>query len=343
MLLRIQQRDASGVLRTPVYLAVEGEPMGRYDDEKKGPIEPLLRKDPVPLPGFDDQEPLEVDQIFNWYNAPIKRLDRLEVGNTFAQSHRTANRTLVVARQFPKTETETPPTSGGSPMGGSGPPQPMGGGPPPPAGGFGPPSPMGGFGAGGNPYGAGANAKVGVQAERYVDLSDQVRRLPIGMVLIVDQAYIPDLLTTMANSRLRMWTTQVHWKHMPGSQVSPPEELGGAKRWRRAAAAPMKGMGLCVPRWEGLVRPSQAALAAPSGRGLPWAAALAGSSPWDREGGMYGGGMFGGGFDPSAALVQDDPNLVELAVYAIGSLYERYPPKSTDPNNPNGSPSPMMP
>ena len=39
------------------------------------------------------------------------------------------------------------------------------------------------------------------------------------------------------------------------------------------------------------------------------------------------------------AVEQDDPNLVELVVYGIASLYERYPPKqAADASNPTGKP-----
>ena len=43
-------------------------------------------------------------------------------------------------------------------------------------------------------------------------------------------------------------------------------------------------------------------------------------------------GPMGSGVDPLAAgaLAQDDPNLVELAVYAIACLYEQPPPEKKD-------------
>ena len=46
--------------------------------------------------------------------------------------------------------------------------------------------------------------------------------------------------------------------------------------------------------------------------------------------GIGGGGFLGGlgGNNPATATAeQSDPNLVEVAVYGIAALYERYPPK----------------
>jgi len=45
-----------------------------------------MRDGPLPNTG----EPLVVDQVFNWYTSPIKRVDRIETGDKLAQSHRTA-------------------------------------------------------------------------------------------------------------------------------------------------------------------------------------------------------------------------------------------------------------
>jgi len=267
-----------------------------------------LKKDAVVLPGFDDKQPIEAEQVFTWFTSPIKRLDRLEVGTTFAQSHRTAIRPLMPAKQFPiaapEGGTATPPGEAGSSLG------PKGGGP----------GPMGpGPGGFGGPGGQGNAPQVLVNNRRYVDLSDQVRRLPIGMVLILDQTYVPDVLTALTNSRLRMWTTQVQWKHIPGYSVPPPPEENVV------ATRPSGGGG---PGPEGPMGPGPMGPGSlgpkPGGGGL-------GIPPMGPMGPMGPGGMLGSGggsgYDPNAITIQDDPNLVELSVYAIASLYERYPPK----------------
>ena len=48
-------------------------------------------------------------------------------------------------------------------------------------------------------------------------------------------------------------------------------------------------------------------------------------------------GTFGGTGDPSGGVSEadeDDPNLVEFAIYGIASLYERFPARKIDPNAP---------
>jgi hypothetical protein len=57
----------------------------------------------------------------------------------------------------------------------------------------------------------------GLARARYFDNTDQVRRIPFGVVAIVDQAYIPEILTTLSNSKLRFQTTQVNLQHFRGS------------------------------------------------------------------------------------------------------------------------------
>ena len=49
-------------------------------------------------------------------------------------------------------------------------------------------------------------------------------RMPVAMVVVMDQAYIPDFLTAFANSRLRIQTTQEHWQHVQGIRPSTTED-----------------------------------------------------------------------------------------------------------------------
>jgi hypothetical protein len=71
---------------------------------------------------------------------------------------------------------------------------------------------MGGMGGGNFGGGTGEKTKNGLAKNRYVDVSDQVRRMPVGIAIVIDQEFIPDFLTVVANSKLRIQTTQVYWQ-----------------------------------------------------------------------------------------------------------------------------------
>lgn len=175
----------------------------------------------------------------------------------------------------------------------------------------------------------------GLRRDRYLQTTETSRALPVAMVLIVDQANIPDVLVAVADSRMRIQTTQVTFAHVRGIQPYSydPNQLTGMDR------PPMFGPG-----------------GAPGGLPTGPAGALGGgSAPSRGEGGggdmrlggrgfgppMPGGGRFqppgsfpgmGPGSQGAFSMTgqEDDPNLVELAIYGIATLYEKYPPKKTE-------------
>jgi hypothetical protein len=56
----------------------------------------------------------------------------------------------------------------------------------------------------------------GLERLRYYDVTEQVRRIPVGIVMLVDQAHVQDVLTALASSKrpgsiLRLQPTQVDW------------------------------------------------------------------------------------------------------------------------------------
>ncbi len=69
----------------------------------------------------------------------------------------------------------------------------------------------------------------GLVRARYYDITEQVRRIPLGVDLVVDQAHIPEILTalancpdpkvpnSMANCKLRFQTTQVNFQPFRGT------------------------------------------------------------------------------------------------------------------------------
>ena len=53
----------------------------------------------------------------------------------------------------------------------------------------------------------------GLIINRYTDVSDQVRHMPVAMVVVVDEEHLPELLAAFVNSKLRIQITQYHWQH----------------------------------------------------------------------------------------------------------------------------------
>jgi hypothetical protein len=326
VLLEIQQHAKTKAERGTAYLAVEGEPL-----EWNAAAE---IKKAVQVDTFVAADPLEVRQKFNWYTCPVKRVDRIEIGTKAAVSHRTSKWALQPKTSGPKDDTGGGAAGAGAagsmaagPMGSGSGAMIMG----PMAGG------SGGF--------AGANNQaegVKVERNRYLDISDQCRRMPVAMTLITDQDHVPDVLAAVANSKLHTWVTQYEWQHVRGiqapSSTSNPfgqtAEAGGDERPMGSPMRPPMGGGSGA-----MVRPpmgggSGAMVRPPMGGG---------SMGMMTPAGAYGevpSSFFSAGGEGAE---QDDPNLVELTVYGIASLYERYPPKAPSDEGqqtPGGKPSP---
>src|SRR5207253_1477158 len=76
----------------------------------------------------------------------------------------------------------------------------------------------------------------GLERNRYIIATDQARHLPIAMVLVVEQSHINDVLIAVANSPLRIQTTQVAFHD---TALAPPPDPN-------AEEGPM-GMGMGTP------------------------------------------------------------------------------------------------
>lgn len=170
---------------------------------------------------------------------------------------------------------------------------------------------------------------------RYVDVTPQVRRMPVAICLITDQAYIQDVLLAYANSPLRFQITQVHWQRFRGNLGGPAGGGGGSA----GGTGPFSGM------------PTPPGVGGGGGGGL-------GGDPDDRIGGSasgqqgsgfdFGGGGLGGklgglGGGPSLgggsgnvlgggagggsiSEAQLSSGLVELTIYGVVSIYDKYVP-----------------
>jgi hypothetical protein len=269
---------------------------------------------------IDPIKPLIVEQVLTWSTSPIKRIDALELGYN---SHRTSNRVCkakpigdkkAAAEDASKSTTPstTPSTTtpdqlqGGSSL-------------------FVGKSMVPGGGKAGDK----GEFNPDVKRERYLDFTDQVRWMPIGMVVIVDQASIQDLQTAVVNSPLRIQPTQVSFhraygihpaaasdkkdkgdKPLPGDKPRPGDREG------RPTLGPPPG-GVAKGGIRQMFQGS-----GPYGPSSP--PVFPGASPPST---LPGIGASWPNFGASAsAAPEEDPNLVELSIYGIASLYER-PPK----------------
>lgn len=134
-----------------------------------------------------------MEQILESQTAPVRRIDEVEL---FRHSHRTYEPLLDSARQFPKPKLSSGKSVGGVQI-------------------------QSGFQRPLTPN--------GIEQLRYTDVTDQVRRMPLALVVIADQAHVPEVLTALANSKLRMQITQVNWLHFRGSLKTDEEKTPAAK------------------------------------------------------------------------------------------------------------------
>jgi hypothetical protein len=221
-------------------LEISGEPLA-YG--QSWTFREVTKPDPELLKG-----PFSIEQVFDWYNAPVKRLDDLAIAYA---SHRNADKPLKPGLWFPKKEEDKPKEEAQ--------PNPNSDRPP-------------GTGSDTAKENTDVTEENQLIRNRYVYVTEQCRHLPVALVLVVDQAYVQEVLIAVKNSRLRIQTTQVAWQHVDG--VGP----NGASNTTKLGTTDRP-----PPR-----------------------------------------GDLGTGTE-AEKLPPDDPNLVELTVYGIASLYDRPP------------------
>jgi hypothetical protein len=196
---------------------------------------------------------------------------------------------------------------------------------------------MGGFGAAGSRSGP-PEAVLNRYKNRYVTVTGQVRRMPVAVVLLVDQMFMQDALVAYANSPLRFQITQYHWKRFRGSISSFAQGDGGA-------VAPPPGLeggtgGEYGPGGEGLPGGEGGTPDAGSGGepsfllgsgggeagfgGEPGPGGLPGGESFGPFGSGGFGGGYGFGYGTGVADGQVTSGLVELSIYGIVTLYEKY-------------------
>ncbi|HVK11035.1 MAG TPA: hypothetical protein VM597_19860 [Gemmataceae bacterium] len=300
------------------------------------------------------EEIAKVEQVFDARTAPVKRLDRMAL---YYPSARHAEAELQMTEFSKKAfETETAGATGTGAEGGfGGPPMPGAPGAAP----SGPPIGAVGAGVGGPPGSASSFGGAGAAApgevtqnslvrRRYIHKTDQVRAMPVGLGVVVDQAYVQELLTALANTRLRFQTVQTHINRFRGNlaYAGSTGELPGMYGPAPGAGAGEveEGRGALVPRPGGpAVGPGPGSSSGPAvgpGPGSSSGPAVgpgpgSASPPMPgRPGGLGGpggfpgfggpGGYFGSGAPRSSNEDQISGQLVEVGVYGILSLYEKF-------------------
>ncbi|HLN32465.1 MAG TPA: hypothetical protein VK395_32355 [Gemmataceae bacterium] len=257
-----------------------------------------------------------VEQILTWRTAPVKRIERLDLDYP---SSRTGDRQLR-----PLDWDNRPPGSkvvdSVAPVS------------PPPSG---QPDPLGGQPVTPTDPNAGAKSKNGLDLYRYTDVGESVRHMPVAMAVLIEEDQIPDFLAAFSNSRLRIQTLQVQWRHTREKLAGPADEGTSADPNAKGAE----------PR---ATRPDLSSLPAAPNMGMPMApkAGMPGRGAGQRDkrlGAARGDAnqlktpanssmmsQIPSGLNPSPSALnmeeEADMNLVQLAVYGIASLYERYPP-----------------
>jgi hypothetical protein len=333
---------------TPLEIPGDSLPPAGTTDREGNPADFVLKT--VDLPEATNAEGIfEVQQELSWETAVVRRLDQINFGAAEAHSHRTYPKMVA---EFPAFKAPDAPKAEGAdqPAGG----ELKGGKAQQPGGetmGFGPRGGRGGF----NPYAKGGAAASsdpdnphGRVRERYADVSKQARRVPVCVVLVADQDHIQRVLASFGDSKLRFWTTQVLVNRFPGSlrpniEVPAEDEQGqtgqnksGTKSGRFGDREAGMGMGMFYGAKMGrggFGGPPPGMMQSKGGRGPGALPPMQGSRPGGGYGapggfgppGGYGGSS--GGLDNGAVGGEDSDRNVELVIYGIVSLYERYPPK----------------
>jgi hypothetical protein len=292
-----KQRQVLGINFTVAFRGTKATDTLFLDGEPLGPNQSTDPKD-RPLGGqleIDRPEGVEsVTQVFDWRTVPVKRIDQIALGH---HSQRLQSRGLKSAPVFTKTADAK---AGAAPAPGAPPSGPRGKAPP--------------AAGGAGPQNSADFTEAGLARDRYMELpTAYVRRMPVALELVVDQTSIQDVLTAMANSKLRVQIAQWHWVRFYGD-IKPKIETIVAQdgEVKPPAAAPPAATGI-----------GPGGLFGGLGGGRFRAPQLGRQAP--SVGGRAGGSTARG---PRPAMEEQEWQLVELSVYGVASLYERYPPRS---------------
>jgi len=316
-----------------------------------------IRGESVPGKGLITCTPQEINtvsvtkitrvvQVFDEATVPVRLVNTVELNML---DHRNKSTTLELpkhleADEAAAAETQTTPGPGGE--GGLPGATPGMGGRPGMTGISGPPGLEGEGGGRGGMYGGATTRGKGGSIQtallsnkkRYVKRTDDVRRMPVAVSVVIDNDYVNDLMVAYTNSTLHFQITQTQWARFKstlppihgttsgGAGSGPPTTPGapgGGDDLPSAGATPGVGGG----------RPGVPGFPGMGGPGLP---------------GLSGG--FGSMLSTSSGILpgEANTNLCEFVLFGIVSLYEKVPPaeKKADEDkqdDPMGKPDPAKP
>jgi len=260
-------------------------------------------------PGTDVKKIIAVKQVLDQRTVPIRRIDAMALGKVDAR-HIAA--VLKPPKFLPPPEVAVAAATG--------PPEGMG---LPPGAELDPD--RRGLGAGGA-TGAGAGdptSTLDAKKDRYIEATDQVRRMPVALILVVDQSHLQDTLVAFANCSLRFQVTQYHWKRFRGTLIATDgSSSGGELSGSPAGGQPGLPMGFAPPASFG--PPMGFRGMPPTGFGPPVGGPGGGRQGDDEGSGFAPPGGFGGVPGGNVSEAQATSGLVELTLYGIVTLYEKY-------------------
>jgi hypothetical protein len=328
MKLRVQFRKGDNAEPEEFYLVKESkfaDPLEPRDNPKGG----HTRTIPVTFTGGKAREGVySLGQVLTWETAAVKRIDQICIGSDSGSEMGLSQKNTALGIK-PYKEHEKKAEAADSKGGGSG----SGlGAPGASSGGFGAGAGLGGAGGGGGGKDtafASTRLANGLMLERYQEVTPQFRRIPVAVVLIVDQNHVDRVQTAFNNSSLRFLMSQVLLNHYPKS-LKP--DLGAEKA--AESGAPAGGGSLGPPGssgsgtggggnfdpYKGGGAKGGSGLGGPAGTG-------SGTGAGAGLGGFGGLGASGSGGAASLAATDDLEANMELVLYGVVTIYERYPPR----------------
>jgi hypothetical protein len=199
----------------PKPVQIKGMPLAPAGAEGgKDTLETVVT--PSQLGGAPPRGIFGVRQGLTWRTAAVKRIDKIRIGSAdaddCAMSHRRCAYVLKT-RIEPKKDPNAPPPLPADPNA--------------------PPS------SSGVPD---VKSPNGLVLNRYYELTPQARRLPVAVVIIVDQQHMERVLTVFANSKLRFLTEQIVMNRYPGSLRPDVFDPNSALAAQGFAGRPARGV-----------------------------------------------------------------------------------------------------
>ena len=174
------------------------------------------------------------------------------------------------------------------------------------------------------------------QRKRYLEVNGQLRRIPVAIKLVLDLRYKQDIMVAYTNSPLRFQITQYHFARFRGNLGTDAAPSTGGTSTLAGGAPANFDIG---PAVSGTLGEELRGMRGARG-GPPAASPMAGASegPFNRG---FIPGLQGGALS-SVSDAQANSALVELYLFGIVTLYEKYEAKK-DPNAPPPEAAPAAP